>query len=142
MPLLRVDAQSANCKCPSWGTSTLTTTPKGVQPVIAALWKRTEKDFAFSSPYPPRDVMLSLNFNFKSSVHRETIKELVFKPWERLHGIKELALVGNVGDSRKRHLERSMLERPVPTEIGLSLREYHSLGQKEMAQKNYTSAQG
>jgi hypothetical protein len=105
-----------------------------LQPVISALWRLNDVNQV------PSDFSISLTFKVRSSVRRETLTKLVLKPWERLHGIKELTLAGDIEDSMRRHLEESMLERLSPDQIVLSLAQYHSMGQQNLAWKNFNAA--
>jgi hypothetical protein len=50
-------------------------------------------------------------------------------------------LTGEIGDSMRQHLNTSMLTGPFPTEVVLTLKEYYSLGESEIAQRNSTAAQ-
>jgi hypothetical protein len=128
---------------------TLITTPEGLQPIITTLWKleRTRPDHIDRSqgsiasvPCYPSDLNISLSFDVKASVRSTAMKKLVLKPWELLHGIVNLALAGNIGDSLRQRLRKSMLEGPFPAEVAVTLTGFHTMGQKAMLQKNYTVA--
>jgi hypothetical protein len=120
-------------------TFTLITASEGVQSIIAALWRLKENgDHVVMSR--PSDLSLSLNFKVKASVWSEALSKLVLKPWERLHGVKQLVLTGDIGHSTYQRLEQCMLEGPMPVDLAFSLRGYHFKGETEMSQKNYSAA--
>jgi len=121
-------------------TVTLITTLEGIQPIIIALWRLKDNGLDIM-PAPPSGVSLSLDFKVKSSARRAGLANLVLKPWEKLHGVKQLAVTGDIADSMRQRLRKCMLEGPFPEDLALNLREYHSTGQKEMTQNNYTTAQ-
>jgi hypothetical protein len=89
----------------------------------------------------PSDLSIVLSFNVKGSVRCDALRKLVLKPWERLHGMKELALIGDIGDTMRQHLRKSMLEGPFLSEFDVTMTEYHSMGQRETLQKNFSVAQ-
>jgi hypothetical protein len=127
-------------------TVTLIPTPKGLQPFIAALWRLTRTGINTQSSYPviraaPSWCNLALDFSVKAPIHREALRGVLLGPWKLLHGVKELALIGDIGDSMRLRLQNSMLERPLPAEVFFTLTEYHIMALREIAHKDFTAAQ-
>jgi hypothetical protein len=98
------------------------------------------------SPYPviraaPSWCSLILHFKVKAPIHLEALGNILLRPWELLHGVKELALIGDIGDSMRLRLQKSMLDEPLPAEAVFTLTEYHTMTLREMAQEEFTTAQ-
>jgi hypothetical protein len=121
-------------------TGTIITTAEGIQPIISTLWK-LKRNSTHVIMTPPSEWSISLDFKVEASLRREVLGNVVLKPWGKLHGIKELALTGDIGDSMHRNLQQGMLEGPFSTEAAMNLREYYLLGEKEMIQKNHRAAE-
>jgi hypothetical protein len=81
-----------------------------------------------------------LDFNVKAPIHREALGNILLRPWELLHGVKELALIDDIGDSMRRRLQKSILEGPFPAEAVFTVTEYHTMALREMAQENSIDA--
>jgi hypothetical protein len=149
-PVLRIEIQHVgertvreeNC------ATTVITTPEGLQPIITALWKlkktgaNSNIPYRTTFPYYPKDLSLSLTLNInKASVSRcKALKSGLLQPWELLHGIGKLSLVGDIEDSLRMHLENSMLQGPFHAEVASSLTKYHLLGQENKLQGNFSAA--
>lgn len=143
---------------PMQGVSTFITTPDGLQPIISVLWelRRSNPEFDIDCPCHnpgnnigcicdnpdiyPSNLKISMKFKVKSLARCEALRNSALRPWDRLHGVRQLILVGDIGDSMHRHLKTFMLKGPFPTELVLNLREYHAKGQTEMIQRNYRAA--
>jgi hypothetical protein len=145
-PVLRVEIKSAHEGRHRQGpwTSTLITTPEGLQPIISVLWKLKRTGRATGmfqgtiSPSYPSDLCLSLNFKLSASVRCDALREMVLEPWELLHGIQDLAVAGDIEDCQD--LRQSMLEVPFPAGVAFTLTKYHSMAQRELKQKNFSVA--
>jgi hypothetical protein len=147
-PVLRVEVELVEESHRRHGipSNTLITTSEGLQPIITALWQlkgmvlRSNMTGSIFMPLHPSDLIISLSFNGKSAIHFEDLKNLVLKPWELLHGVRNLSLTGDIGDVMYHQLQRSMLEGPFRADVATTLAKYHSMGQDELALKNYIAA--
>jgi hypothetical protein len=144
-PVLRAEVSLPGGRRYNDGTSTLITTPEGLQPFITALWRLNLTGENINNPDPviqvyPSSLSLSLDFNARALIRREALRNVLLKPWEVLHGIKELTLIGDIGESTRRCLQKCVLDGPFPADAFFRLREYHNMGQKELAQKNFSAA--
>jgi hypothetical protein len=139
-PVLRAGVEFLRQDSPhhNRNTFTITTTAEGIEYLVSRLWR--EENYDAEAPQLS-GLSISLDFKAKASVRREDLANRVLKPWEKLHGIQQLSLTGDIGDCMRQHLERSMLEGPCPAEVLSILGEYHSLGEHEMLQENYKAAQ-
>jgi hypothetical protein len=133
---------------PSGDTSTLITTPRGLPSIITALWELDEEvDEEYDvppytvKPVYPTNLKISLNFHIKSSMRREILEEHLLWTWLKLHGIREFASIGNIGDPVRRRLETEMLQEPSQNAIASALREYYRMVQEEVEWKDNSSAQ-
>jgi hypothetical protein len=76
-----------------------------------------------------------LDFKVNAPIHLEALGNTLLRPWELLHGVKELALIGDIEDSMRRRLQKSILEGPFPAETVFTLTEYHTMALKEWLRK-------
>jgi hypothetical protein len=114
---------------------TLITTIEGLQSIIIALWmfRPRSDEYLFHG-----NLSLSLSYNAVSRYHY--MSEIILRPWNRITGLKELVLTGDIEKPMREHLEKSNLEGPFPNEVAMHLAEYHSLAERDFERKDYNSA--
>jgi hypothetical protein len=126
---------------------TLITTVDGLQSIIAAFWRLhkvgdySNESFATNATIFSSDLIVSLSFNVEAPARCEELRNTVLKPWESLHGIRRLTLKGDMGDSLRQHLKKTMLLGPFPSDVAFTLTKHYSMGEKYMRQKKYRDAQ-
>jgi hypothetical protein len=121
---------------------TLITTPEGLQPIISAIWILGHYHNRGSScrrVHP--ELSLTLNFDLKAKGRHEVLNDLLMKPWDKVHGFKELVLKGDVKEPMREHLIKYNLDGPSQSEVVARLREYHALAERKFEQEDYNAAQ-
>jgi hypothetical protein len=144
-PVLRVEVAVAEQVRPARSGRnefTLVTTVEGLQPFIIALWRLKEINVPsrVTNVICHADLGLSLSLDVKATRGSQILSNSLLKPWDRLHGIRQLALTGNISSSMYTHLQDNILRGPFPEEVVMNLIQYYASGQKKMKQNYYGSA--
>jgi hypothetical protein len=150
-PILRIDlkiADGLHLRTPFAYQGTLLTTIEGLQPIINAIWrlKYSQNPPFYTLRYPyssPKihhaDLSLTLDFNLNIETRYQTLSDRVLKPWDKVSGLKELVLKGDIKKPMRDHLEKYIFEGPFPCEVAASLTEYHSRAEQSFEQKYYNA---
>jgi hypothetical protein len=120
---------------------TIITTSEGLQSIINASWVLGYYYHGHRSRPDHGDLRLTLNFTLKAKARYEDLSDLLLKPWDKVHGFKELVLTGDIKEPMCKRLEKYILEWPSPSEVTTCLTKYHSLAERKFEQEDYTAAQ-
>jgi hypothetical protein len=122
---------------------TVITTLEGLQSIISAIWELADNDDDRynGANSTDGDLRLTLNFNPKGLPRYKGLSDLVLKPWDKVNGLKELVLRGDIKKPMRIHLQKYILKGPFAIEAADSLLHYYSLAKRMFLQeKDYDAA--
>jgi hypothetical protein len=141
-PVLRIEiAVADNHRVNPMGLQNLITTIEGLQSIIDTIWNFDDG----LNPHAPdeiyhKDLSLTLNYKLKAASRSHSMSELVLKPWNWIHGPKEIVLQGDIEERMRELLKKSNLEGPFPNDVATQLAGYRSLAEQEFKRKDYSAA--
>jgi hypothetical protein len=118
-------------------SQSLLTTREGLQSIIKALLVQED---ARREPIHHKFLTLTLDFNLKPASRHRALSELMIKLWDMI-SVKKLVLAGDIKEPMRKHLEKSNLEGPFPSDVSAHLAEYNSLAERAFEQGEYDAAQ-
>jgi hypothetical protein len=83
---------------------------------------------------------LTLDFNPRAVSRYQVLSALLLSPWDKVSGIKEVILEGDIKQPMREHLEKSNLEGPFPVDVAAFLAKCNSLAEREFEQESYLAA--
>jgi hypothetical protein len=120
---------------------TVLTTSDGLQSIIDAIWQFEDDERpSYRESIYTSDMSLTLDYNPKAVSRYHLMSNLILRPWNQIHDLKELVLIGDIEEATREHLEKSILEGPFPSEVAIKLAEYHSHAEREFERTEYNAA--
>jgi hypothetical protein len=138
-PVLRVNIAETDASPHklSW-RQTLITTTEGLESIIIYIWWYQWDEGA--SRLFPEGFSLTLDFNPRAVSRYQVLSALLLSPWDKVSGIKEVILEGDIKQPMREHLEKSNLEGPFSVDVAAFLAKCNSLAEREFEQESYLAA--